>query len=144
MSPDHWEGYTYERLPSERAYTFSIKINIQVTKNHRHLREVDCSLALPIDSSSYVHSHRYEALFGALCRASVLICPWIQHQACQLRPMSSLFLLDVYATNGITIVDMVTPNCILQKLNLLITSCVESVLARGYEQVTLLRSQLKV
>ena len=103
-------------------------------------------MALPIDSSSYVasHSHRYEALFGALCRASVLICPWIQHQACQLRPMSSLFLLDVYATTGITIVDMVTPNCILQKLNLLIASCVESVLARGYEQVTLLRSQLKV
>ena len=49
---------------------------------------------------SYVAScsSRYEALFGTRSRASVLICPCIQRQwqACQLWPMSSLFLLDVY------------------------------------------------
>ena len=50
--------------------------------------------------SSYVKSRssHYEALFGATCGASVLICPRIQRQgsACQQGPMSSLFLLDVY------------------------------------------------
>ena len=37
--------------------------------------------------------------FGATCGASVWICPHIQRQwsAHQLQPMSSLFLLDVYA-----------------------------------------------
>ena len=74
------------------------------------LRKVDLNLvssvcwrhSLPafVDCISYVvsHSNRYEALFGATCGASVLICPWIQRQrpARQLHPMSSLFLLDVY------------------------------------------------
>ena len=53
-----------------------------------------------VDSNCYVtnRSSCYEALFGATCRSSVLICPRIQRQrpACQLWPMSSLFLLDVY------------------------------------------------
>ena len=76
---------------------------------HRHLREVESTLALPaclpafVDSSSYVtsHSSHYEALFGAICRASVLICPRIQTQwlACQLWPMMSLFILDVYGSS---------------------------------------------
>ena len=55
---------------------------------------VDCSSNVASSSSCY------EALFGATCWASVLICPWIlrQQQARQLWPMSSLFILDVYAS----------------------------------------------
>ena len=44
--------------------------------------KVDCSLALPacLLLLAYVASCSscYEAHFGALCRGSVLICPWIQ------------------------------------------------------------------
>ena len=53
-----------------------------------------------VDCSSYVTicSSCYEALFGAICGASVLICPQIQcqRQARQLQPMRTLFPLDVY------------------------------------------------
>ena len=55
---------------------------------------------LLIGRSNYVAScsSLYEALFGAICGASELICPHIQRQwpAHKLWPMSSLFLLDVY------------------------------------------------
>ena len=86
------------------------------------LRKVDLNLvssvcwrhSLPafVDCISYVvsHSNRYEALFGATCGASVLICPWIQRQrpARQLWPMSSVFLLDVYGLESSCYLSMAT------------------------------------
>ena len=67
---------------------------------------LDRHLSIPrafVDISGYVTNH-HKTPFFAVCRTSVLICPWIQHHSCmqwqslQLRPMSSPFLLDVYAS----------------------------------------------
>ena len=53
-----------------------------------------------VDSSTYV-ANRHKTHFGVVCRASVLICPQIQHHGyvqwptLQIWPRSSLFFLDV-------------------------------------------------
>ena len=76
-----------------------------ISLTHRHLkRQTSHWLGLPafVDSSNYIAiASDHKIRFGALCRASVLNCPWIQsvliqRPACQLWPMSSLFILDVY------------------------------------------------
>ena len=48
--------------------------------------------------------HHYKMHFGTECWTSLLICPCMQHHCSQppvhqLRPMSSLLLLDVYDQN---------------------------------------------
>ena len=81
-------------LPATKNLPFYCRPVI-VCGDRRHLREADRSLAqtahwpsppASFDSSSYVASHHshYEVHFDTVCRASVLICPWIQRQAAGL------------------------------------------------------------
>ena len=70
---------------------------------HRHIKKQTTHWPGPpvfVDTCSYI-TNCHKTQFGAVCEVSVLLCPWIQchccmqWQACQLWPISRLFLLDV-------------------------------------------------
>ena len=53
--------------------------NIEMTKNHRHLINIDCLLTQPaclafVDSSSYVANH-HKTRFSTVCSVCILISP---------------------------------------------------------------------
>ena len=54
-----------------------------------------------VDSSSYV-TNRHKTSFGAVCRASVLICPYMLYAVAGplTTAKSSLFPLDVYGESS--------------------------------------------
>ena len=105
-------SYDYPSVNPVEVCIFSVKFLLKRTKinkketgtDHRHLKKQSTHWPGPpvfVDSSSCV-TNCHKTCYGTVCGAGVLIClaccsmAFIQQPACQLRPMSSLFLLDVY------------------------------------------------